>query len=133
MLVRLQNSPYFCVFKYARAVKQKVWNETLTPRFTDFFTDFEKKTDCIAVYVLVSSKNISLFSSKAVRQTKATRWERRWEEGGGGVEYGCHYPKVTLRFFENDSNLTQSSPSVPSFFAKTHFTTEFGCYGYKIH
>ena len=30
---RLQNSPYFCVFKYARAVKQKVF----------FFTDFEKK------------------------------------------------------------------------------------------
>ena len=26
--VRLQNSPYFCVFKYARAFKQKVWNET---------------------------------------------------------------------------------------------------------
>ena len=25
--VRLQNRPYFCVFKYARAVKQKVWNE----------------------------------------------------------------------------------------------------------
>ena len=24
---RLQNSPYFCVFKHARAVKQKVWNE----------------------------------------------------------------------------------------------------------
>ena len=24
---RLQNRPYFCVFKYARAVKQKVWNE----------------------------------------------------------------------------------------------------------
>ena len=67
---RLQNSPYFCVFKYARAVKQKVWNEaenrerdwgetlkirtrarkTLTPRFTDFFTDFEKKPDCFAVY-----------------------------------------------------------------------------------
>ena len=69
-MARLQNSPYFCVFKYARAVKQKVWNEaenrerdwgetcearalgarkTLTPRFTDFFTDFEKKTDCFAV------------------------------------------------------------------------------------
>ena len=74
---RLQNSPYFCVFKYARAFKQKVWNEadnrerdwgetlnffflsphtpyaceararsarkTITPRFSDFFTDFEKK------------------------------------------------------------------------------------------
>ena len=71
---RLQNSPYFCVFKYVRAVKQKVWNEaenrerdwgqtlkiracevrarkTLTPRFTDFFTDFEEKTDCFAVYM----------------------------------------------------------------------------------
>ena len=24
---RLQNSQYFCVFKYTRAVKQKVWNE----------------------------------------------------------------------------------------------------------
>ena len=67
---RLQNSPYFCVFKYARAVKQKVSNKvfslasyavracearalrarkTHTPRFTDFFTDFEKKNDCFAV------------------------------------------------------------------------------------
>ena len=26
---RLQNSPYFCVFKYARAVKQKVWRVRL--------------------------------------------------------------------------------------------------------
>ena len=24
---RLQNSPYFCVFKDVRIVKQKVWNE----------------------------------------------------------------------------------------------------------
>ena len=59
---RLQNVSYFCVFKYTRAVKQTVWKEannrerdwgetphtpratkTLTPRFTDFFTDFEKK------------------------------------------------------------------------------------------
>ena len=24
---RLQNSPYFCVFKYTRAVKQKAWNK----------------------------------------------------------------------------------------------------------
>ena len=75
MLLRittLQNNPYFCVFKYARAVKQMVGNEaenserdwgetlkirlsrltrrvrlarkTLTPHFTFFFTDFEKKT-----------------------------------------------------------------------------------------
>ena len=43
----------FFEFKYTRAVKQKIWNEaengdrdweeTLTPRFTDFFTDFEKR------------------------------------------------------------------------------------------
>ena len=46
---RLQNSPYFCVFKYARAVKQKVWSEALTPRFSNFFTDFEKKTGCFVI------------------------------------------------------------------------------------
>ena len=28
--------------------------KTLTPRFTDFFTDFEKKTDCFAVYLKTS-------------------------------------------------------------------------------
>ena len=65
---KLQNSPYFCVFKYARAVKQKVWNEAKnrernwgeTLFFFSLashalracgacFTDFEKKTDCFAV------------------------------------------------------------------------------------
>ena len=69
---RLQNSPYFCVFKYARAVKQKVWNEaenrerdwgeTLKIRlktFTDFFTDFEKKTDYFAVYCQQGEANRS--------------------------------------------------------------------------
>ena len=75
--IRLQNSPYFCAFKYARAVKQKVWNEaenrerdwgetlsaceararkSLTPRFTDFFTDFEKKSDCFSVYPSAKSQ-----------------------------------------------------------------------------
>ena len=29
-VARLQHSPYVCVFKYARAVKQKVWNEAET-------------------------------------------------------------------------------------------------------
>ena len=67
--IRLQNSPYFCVFKYARAVKQNVWSEaenrerdwgeTLTPRFTDCFTDFEKKTDCFAVYLKIGIQNLS--------------------------------------------------------------------------
>ena len=31
----------------ARALRA---GKTLTPRFTDFSTDFEKKTDCFAVY-----------------------------------------------------------------------------------
>ena len=31
----------------ARALRAR---KTLTPRFTDFFTDFEKKPDCFAVY-----------------------------------------------------------------------------------
>ena len=68
------------IFAYSstqRAVKQEVWNEaenrerdwgetlkiracearelharkTLTPHFTDFFTDFEEETDCFAVYI----------------------------------------------------------------------------------
>ena len=81
---RLQNSPYFCVFKYATReqsnkrsgtklkTESETWGEsrltsptgtlracearalrarkTLTARFTDFFTDFEKKNDCFAVY-----------------------------------------------------------------------------------
>ena len=72
----------------ARAVKQKVWNEaenrerdlcearglcarkTLTARFTDFFTDFEKKTDCFAVYFkynillnYILKQNIQIFSA----------------------------------------------------------------------
>ena len=32
----------------ARALRAR---KTLTPRFTDFFTDFEEKTDCFAVYL----------------------------------------------------------------------------------
>ena len=29
--------------------------KTLTPRFTDFFTDFDQKNDCFAVYYKVES------------------------------------------------------------------------------
>ena len=59
---RLKNSPYFCEFKYTRAVKQKVWNEaengerdwgeTPTPRFTDFFADFEEKKPTLLQFIL---------------------------------------------------------------------------------
>ena len=89
---RLQNSPYFCAFKYARAVKQKVWNEaenrerdlgrdaknthalracearalrarkTLTACFTDFFTDFEKKKPTVLPVYLPSRHLLFLLS-----------------------------------------------------------------------
>ena len=37
----------------ARAVRA---HKTLTPRVTDFFTDFEEKTDCFAVYLCSETK-----------------------------------------------------------------------------
>ena len=39
----------------ARALRAR---KTRTPRFTDFFTDFEKKNDCFAVYVHIIKKVI---------------------------------------------------------------------------
>ena len=50
-LLDCKTVPNFGAFKYARAVKQKVWNEagalrartTLTPRFTDFLLILRKK------------------------------------------------------------------------------------------
>ena len=35
-------------------------HKTLTPRFTDFFTDFEEKTDCLAVCGALKRDEISL-------------------------------------------------------------------------
>ena len=46
-------SVFFSLAKSAlRAGKARALlaRKTLTPRFTDFFTDFEKKPDCFAVY-----------------------------------------------------------------------------------
>ena len=34
---RLQNSLYFCVFKYTQAVKQKVWNEAENKKTVHIF------------------------------------------------------------------------------------------------
>ena len=64
---RLQNSPYFCLFKYVRAVKQKVWNEAenrgrvrlascarvklLRHALSISLLILREKADCFAVYV----------------------------------------------------------------------------------
>ena len=57
----------------ARALRAR---NTLTPRFTDFFTDFEKKTDdCFAVYTV-------LFKESYCRKTTITlRLGHRSERG----------------------------------------------------
>ena len=63
---RLQNNPYFCVFKYARAVKQKV--------FTDFV---EKKTDCFAVYEFYCLKaliTLEQVNTSVVEKTRDLQW-----------------------------------------------------------
>ena len=100
---RLQNSPYFCVFKYTRAVKQKVWNEAEN-RERDLARDvshvrllrhalpiswliLRKKTDCFAVYdeswsfaqslriifILLSGRILTLFLTKRGCIFKAER------------------------------------------------------------
>ena len=50
----LQNSPYFCVFKYVRAVKQKVWNdadnrerETYATLYRFLYSFWEKKNPTV--------------------------------------------------------------------------------------
>ena len=69
---RRQNSPYFCLFKYARAVKQKAWNEAenrerdqgetlvffvslnrarLLPHALPISLLILRKNDCFAVYL----------------------------------------------------------------------------------
>ena len=59
--LRLQNSPYYCVFKYVRAVKQKVWNEAEN-RERDWG---DKKTDCFAVSLPLFAKYRLAFHSLA--------------------------------------------------------------------
>ena len=39
----------------------KTESETLAPRFTDFFTDFEKKNDCFAVYMWAHAESCSIW------------------------------------------------------------------------
>ena len=49
---RLQNSPYFCVINRACDVHALRVGKTLTPHFTDFFTDFEKKVTVLRFFPL---------------------------------------------------------------------------------
>ena len=104
---RLQNSPYFSVFKYARAVEQKVWNEaenreacdaralrarkTLTPRFTDFFTDFVKKKPTVLQSSLDWVPSLALMFVRAKRRENINRFKYFpeaviFDRNKGGIE-----------------------------------------------
>ena len=73
--LRLQNSPYFWVFKYARAVKQKVWNEAEN-RERDYgrvrlarFARIRLLRHALPISLLISrEKPIALQSKKATVQ-----------------------------------------------------------------
>ena len=66
----VQNSPYFCIFWNEAENRERDWGEceacelrarkSLTPRFTDFFIDFEKK-----LTVLQSKSSISSLCTAA--------------------------------------------------------------------
>ena len=55
---RLQNSPYFCVLKYARAVKQKVWNEAEN-RERDWGDTLKIRTVRLAYVIFVRNTRFS--------------------------------------------------------------------------
>ena len=72
---RLQNSPYFCVFKYARAVKQTVWNEADALPISLLI--LRKKTGCFAVYKNVDRfwKTFHMTSQRPCWCPKLVLWE----------------------------------------------------------
>ena len=57
------HTPYRSVRLALRARK------TLTPRFTDFFTDFEEKSNCFAVYI----QWVKIFTNSQYSQTPLIR------------------------------------------------------------
>ena len=77
LFFRLQNSPYFCVFKYARAVKQKVLNEDATLyRFLYWF--WEKNRLFCSLLIL----------ALWVPATMCSAWSTPWDKGRGGEGRG---------------------------------------------
>ena len=67
---KLQNSRYFCVFKYARAVKQKVWNEAKNRErnwgetLFFFFLSPHTRYGRVGLALLILRKNPTVLQSK---------------------------------------------------------------------
>ena len=77
LFFRLQNSPYFCVFKYARAVKQKVLNEDATLyRFLYWFWERNRLFCSLLILALW------------VPATMCSAWSTPWDKGRGGEGRG---------------------------------------------
>ena len=81
---RLQNSPYFCVFKYARAVKQKVWNEVKN-RERDWgetrvrlasFARVRHITHALPISLLILRKNPTVLQSIPYTISSSTKYQR---------------------------------------------------------
>ena len=125
VLRRLQNSLYFCIqVRASSQTKGLEWGwkqrarrtcearplrarKTLTRRFTDFFTDFEKKTDCFAVYVLRSwtSCRRALTRHETLKYSPRYCWggftSNSWSQHLTGGYFNCN----TFDIFSSYSNL----------------------------
>ena len=88
---RLQNIPYFCVFKYARAVKQNVGNEAEN-RERDW-GDFLRHALPISLLILRKKKPTVLKSTKGEEKRswrKDDPSKRKMPEGGTTfIEFTC--------------------------------------------
>ena len=60
---RLQNSRHFCVFKYARGVKQKVWNEAENTE-RDWRETVRLLRHALPISLLISGKKPTVLQSK---------------------------------------------------------------------
>ena len=80
----------------ARALRAR---KTLTPRFTDFFTDFEKKTDCLAVYIRFSLPRRRSFGSSrnSLQGGAGTRDEALRTSAWGYTHFGIYLRKCTIK------------------------------------
>ena len=127
---RLQNSPYFCIFKCTRAVKQKAWNEAEnrerdwgeTPHKCVRLTRFARvKLLCHAlpISLLILRKKLDVLQSTIVPLTNSPCINKRKGENGGGGWRGSEFPLNPPQGtpsdcipYMGDGNVTESSFSI---------------------
>ena len=71
---RLQNCPYFCVFKHARAVKQKVWNEAENrERDRERERDSRASRHALPISLLILRKKPTVLQSSSTETSEVIR------------------------------------------------------------